>query len=255
MVHINFDAMEMQLPLKREGLDKELLLTKDGSHTVVIPSLDITYRSRHGAIQESTHVFIKAGLHYEWSRMPQETTIEIFELGFGTGLNALLTCVEALAARRKISYTTIEPDPLDPEMARLLNYPDEGHYLQQMHEASWGNAVSIHEYFTFTKYNLTFAEFVGHQASDSDDAFKPGYDLVYFDAFGPLTQPELWSAESFSQIVALMNEGAALTTYCSKTVVRRTMTNAGMQVTKIPGPYGKREMVRAIKVPQATIPG
>jgi tRNA U34 5-methylaminomethyl-2-thiouridine-forming methyltransferase MnmC len=231
---------------------KELLLTKDGSHTVIVPSLDITYRSRHGAIQESMHVFIDAGLKYKWSSDPEWTAdtgkpMQIFELGFGTGLNALLTAKEAMYSRRKILYTTIEPEPLDPEMARLLNYEDAPGYLQKMHEAEWGVPVVIHPYFTFAKYKLALADFDLNSILMEGVEAGDGFDLVYFDAFGPLTEPELWSAESFTRIVSLMKTGGVLTTYCSKSVVRKTMMGTGLHVKKIQGPYGKREMVRATK--------
>ena len=276
------------------GNTRELLLTKDGSHTVIVPSLDITYRSRHGALQESLHVFIDAGLKYKWSTDPgwsgdSEKLMHVFELGFGTGLNALLTAIEAMAVRRNISYTTIEPEPLEPEMAGLLNYDDAAGFLQKMHEAEWGMPVAINPYFTFTKYKSTFADFdlnitgtnifkpgnviePGNVAepdnvvesvtvvepdnvlesdnvveTDNVNATGPVFDLVYFDAFGPLTQPELWSAESFTKVASFMKTGAVLTTYCSKSVVRKTMVSAGLQVKKIQGPYGKREIVRAIK--------
>lgn len=235
------------------GTIRELLLTKDGSHTVIVPSLDITYRSRHGAIQESLHVFIEAGLKYKWSideRWSGDSAeiMYIFELGFGTGLNALLTATEAIAVRRKIFYVTIEPEPLEPEMAGLLNYNDTSGYLQKMHAAPWGMPVSIHPWFTFTKYRSTLADFDFNITGTNHFLSKgPVFDLVYFDAFGPLTQPELWSAESFMKIASIMKTGAILTTYCSKSVVRKTMAGAGLVVKKIQGPYGKREMVRATK--------
>jgi tRNA U34 5-methylaminomethyl-2-thiouridine-forming methyltransferase MnmC len=231
---------------------KELLLTKDGSHTVIVPSLDITYRSRHGAVQESLHVFIDAGLKYKWSTDPgwatdSEKVMQIFELGFGTGLNALLTAKEALISGQKISYTTIEPDPLEPALAGLLNYEDPGGYLQKMHGAEWGTPVDIHPCFTFTKHRSTLADFDPHFIHTDSVEAEPVFDLVYFDAFGPLTEPGLWSAESFKKVVSFMKEGAVLTTYCSKSVVRKTMMGTGLKVKKIQGPYGKREMVRATK--------
>ena len=219
------------------GLKKELLVTRDGSHTVVIPSLDISYRSRHGAVQESTHVFINAGLHYQWAQQPH-TDLTIFEVGFGTGLNALLTCNEAAKAKRKVYYTTIEPDPLDSSMTSSLNFSDEQSYLSQMHNVPWGKQIAIHPYFVFTKYMSTLDQYHTTDAS---------YDVVFYDAFSPLMQPGLWTSSSFEKILLMMNKAAVLTTYCSKSEVRRTMMKVGLQVHKIPGPYGKREMVRAVK--------
>ena len=223
-----------------------------GSYTVAIPSLDITYRSRNGAVQESLHVFIEAGLKYKCTMDPvftgdQQHVIQLFEMGFGTGLNALLTAKEALALKRKISYTTIEPEPLEAEIVQQLKYEDSAGYLRKMHDAAWGVAIDLHPYFTFTKYRSTLAAFDISFLADNFDKVGPVLDVVYIDAFGPLTQPELWSADSFSKIASWMKPGAVLTTYCSKSVVRRTMMGVGLQVKKIPGPYGKREMVRATK--------
>jgi len=218
--------------------EKELLVTNDGSHTVILPASGITYRSRHGALQESRLVFIEAGLHYQWEQQPAGE-LSVFELGFGTGLNALLTCNEAAVNKRKIFYTTIDPDPLDPAMIEMLNFADKNRYLSRMHHVPWAEQIEIHPYFSFIKYRSAFQDF--------QPVVPSTYDLIYFDAFGPLAQPELWSASTFAKIFQMMNDGAALTTYCSKSTVRRTMTEAGLRVYKIPGPRGKREMVRAIK--------
>ncbi|RYG43796.1 MAG: SAM-dependent methyltransferase [Chitinophagaceae bacterium] len=218
----------------------------------MIPSLDITYRSRHGAVQESLHVFIDAGLKYKWLSENEwtddpEKVMQVFELGFGTGLNALLTAKEALSFKRKISYITIEPEPLEPEMAILLNYKDEAGYLKKMHQAEWNTPVEIHSWFKFTKFKTTLADFNLHDNAVGFPTAGAIFDLVYFDAFGPLTQPELWSGQSFAKVASMMKTGAILTTYCSKSVVRKTMMAAGFTVKKIQGPYGKREMVRAMK--------
>ena len=215
-------------------MDRALLVTKDGSHTVIMPSLNVTYHSMHGAVQESKHVFIDAGLNYQWS-VKNDPTISVLEVGFGTGLNALLTCSEAASRQRKISYTALEPYPLTAEITKGLNYEDASGYLAMIHNAVWGAAVNIHEYFRLTKLKISLAE------ADAEGK----YDLVYFDAFDPGTQPAIWSAESFEKIYSMMKPGGVLTTYCSKSHVRKTMMSVGFKVTKIQGPRGKREMVRA----------
>ena len=213
-------------------MDRELLVTKDGSHTVIIPSLNVTYHSLHGALQESIHVFIEAGLYYQWSVIT-DSSMSILEVGFGTGLNAMLTCQAAASRRNQITYTALEPYPLTDEIVKGLNYEDASGYLRMIHDVSWGAVVDIHEYFRLTKLKMPLADAEGK------------YDLVYFDAFDPITQPEIWSAESFEKIYSIMKPGGVLTTYCSKSHIRKTMMSVGFKVTKIPGPWGKREMVRA----------
>jgi len=217
------------------------MLTGDGSHTILIPDLDITYHSRYGAIQESVHVFIEAGLQYIMKE--KRGLCNIFEMGLGTGLNALLTCLGAHDHNRGISYTAIEPFPIEPELAKQLNHAtlikhnDASLYETRIQDAPWNQKVQIHDYFTLTKYQHTLHEMPVNEQ----------YDLVYFDAFSPTTQPELWSQQSFEKIFALLRAGGVLTTYCSRSAVRRTMAEVGFEVEKIPGPWGKREMVRAHK--------
>ena len=217
-------------------MHRELLKTADGSNTVSIPELDITYRSRHGALQESLIVFIEAGLEFRWSMAPGEP-LRLFEMGFGTGLNALLTAHAAVRNRRSIVYTTMEPYPLETAITNSLDYDNGGDTLALLHQCDWNKSVEINEYFSFRKHQLKLA---GFETSEQ-------FDLVYFDAFGPVTQPEIWSPESFAKIFSMMNKGATLVTYCSKSVVRRTMKDVGFVVNKIPGPRGKREMVRATR--------
>ncbi|RYY26760.1 MAG: SAM-dependent methyltransferase [Chitinophagaceae bacterium] len=222
-------------------MERKLLLTGDGSHTILVPDLDITYHSRHGALQESVHVFIEAGLNYVMKG--KTTPCAIFELGFGTGLNALLTCMEAHDHNREINYTAIEPFPLERELVNQLNYAallqrdDAALYESLIHDASWNGRTKIHEHFTLTKYDHTLEQM----------PVNGSYDLVYFDAFSPTSQPALWAQDSFEKIFAILRPGGVLTTYCSRSIVRRTMTAVGFKVEKIPGPWGKREMVRAHK--------
>lgn len=221
-------------------MERILQATSDGSHTIAIPSLEVTYHSKHGAIQESMHVFIEAGWKQKVTR-PDES-IKILEIGFGTGLNALLTLMEATT--QTVWYESLEAFPIDLQTAgqlnycQLLNWPDLQHTYQEMHTGEWNKPLAIAPNFTLCKRHTKLQDY---QQQDKK------FDLVYFDAFAPNVQPELWTEEIFQKIFNLLNPGAMLVTYCSKGDVRRTMKAAGFEVEKIPGPPGKREMVRARK--------
>ncbi len=222
-------------------MKREIIITADGSHTVAIPSLNVTYHSRHGAIQESMHVFIEAGLRY---LITQSTTLSInlFEMGFGTGLNAFLSAMEAQKQQRKIQYTAVERYPVSPEKAMALNYTQalQNHPLfTELHTCSWDEAVMINDFFTLKKVKTDLTNFSSRQI----------FDLIYYDAFAPTAQPELWTIEVFQKLFDLLAPGGVLVTYCAKGDVRRAMIAAGFTVTKLPGPKGKREMLRAEKVP------
>jgi tRNA U34 5-methylaminomethyl-2-thiouridine-forming methyltransferase MnmC len=218
------------------AMHRELLHTADGSNTVSIPSMNVTYRSRHGAFQESRLVFIEAGLEYCWAQGSAEP-LRVFEVGFGTGLNALLTAREAGTRKKQVIYTAIEPYPLETLITEALNYNDPPGIFNLLHLTAAGRTIQVNDSFRFTRYELSLAAF------ETTERF----DLVYFDAFGPLTQPEMWSADTFSRVFSMMDPGGVLVTYCSKSVVRHTMRDVGFNVTKVPGPRGKREMVRAMK--------
>jgi len=199
--------------------------------------MNVTYHSRHGAVRESMHVFIDAGLNQSVGN------IRVLEMGFGTGLNALLTSIAAEQQQRGIHYETIEAFPLSPGEIAALNYcerlqrTDLLQVFQQMHQCDWAKPVIITPYFTLQKHGGTLLDFVSDQQ----------FDLVYFDAFAPGAQPELWTMEVFTKLYKMMKPKGILVTYCSKGDVRRAMQSAGFAVEKIPGPPGKREMVRAIK--------
>jgi tRNA U34 5-methylaminomethyl-2-thiouridine-forming methyltransferase MnmC len=216
---------------------RTLLLTEDGSHTVSVPGMNVTYHSRHGAIQESLHVFLDAGLNFVRQYF-SERPISILEIGFGTGLNAFLTAIEAEKECLQINFTSLESNPLEVATAAALNYPNQLGYQELfdvIQRSHWNERCSINEHFSLRKVETKLADFI------SDEQYR----LVYFDAFAPEAQPELWTEEVFRQIGAWMYPGGALVTYCSKSNVRRAMQAAGWTVTKIPGPRGKREMVRA----------
>ena len=207
--------------------------TKDGSHTVVHPSGD-TYHSIHGAVQESQHVFIKNGLQFFLQERPTNQ-VNILEIGFGTGLNALLTLQQY--ANIEIQYTTLEPFPLGPETFNQLNYNGK-ESLFALHASPWNMPKKIFDNFILSKLEITL-----DQWSFSENYF----DVVYFDAFAPNSQPELWKPEVFRKIYLTMARSAVLTTYCAKGQVKRDLKSVGFTVESIPGPPGKREMVRAIK--------
>jgi tRNA U34 5-methylaminomethyl-2-thiouridine-forming methyltransferase MnmC len=223
-----------------EGLEREIIPTKDGSHTVAIPELGITYHSSHGAIQESVHVFIRAGLRVSFHQFP-EGTIHIFEMGFGTGLNAFLTVLEAVANDRNIFYTAVEQYPLFPAQIDQLNYSGtlgNRELFQQLHAAKWDKEADLTPSFRLHKLHTDLLGVTLPQ-----DHFH----AIYFDAFSPAAQPQLWTEAIFRMLFHALKTGGLLTTYCSKSVVRKAMMAAGFSVQKIPGPPGKREMVQAFK--------
>jgi tRNA U34 5-methylaminomethyl-2-thiouridine-forming methyltransferase MnmC len=224
-------------------MQRELMITNDGSHTVAIPSMGVTYHSHHGAIQESTHVYINAGLEYYLQKNKTTETLSIFEMGFGTGLNALLTLIKAEELQKKIVYEAVELFPIDNQMADSLNYcktldrPDLEPVFLSLHNSDWEKEIKITSYFTIKKIRKSAEDF--NQGNN--------YHLVYFDAFSPAEQPELWTIPIFSQVYAMMKEGGVFVTYCSKSEVRRNLASVGFDVKKIPGPRGKREMILATK--------
>jgi len=222
-------------------MQRKLILTGDGSHTISMPELNVTYHSIHGAIQESKHVFIEAGLK---SLLPVEgTALNVFEMGFGTGLNALLTIIESERLQRKIYYETVEQFPVDTGEVRSLNYceqldrEDLQPIFEQLHSCEWEKKVNITENFGFNKSRTNLLNL---ETSET-------FELIYFDAFAPNVQPELWTNGIFEKMFAMLEPGGILVTYCSKGDVRRAMQAAGFIVEKLPGPRGKREMTRALR--------
>ncbi|MCP4310533.1 MAG: tRNA (5-methylaminomethyl-2-thiouridine)(34)-methyltransferase MnmD [Bacteroidetes bacterium] len=216
-------------------MKREIRVTEDGSHTLYVPELDESYHSIHGAIQESHHVFLLHGL-----LTLDKESLNILEIGFGTGLNALLTLAEAQKRGIKINYHTVEKYPLDKEEYSCINFEEliEGispGKLHKLHDASWGEAVTITENFTLTKELSDFR---------SMNPYGP-FDLVYFDAFAPQKQAHLWSEEIFKKISGAVKPGGVLVTYTSMGSVRRVLTACDFDVNKIPGPPGKRHMIRA----------
>jgi tRNA U34 5-methylaminomethyl-2-thiouridine-forming methyltransferase MnmC len=221
-------------------MKREIIITKDGSHTITIPEISVAYHSYNGAVQESMHVFIKAGLRWYLGQHTDARPVRIFEMGFGTGLNAYLTALEAGEKKVPVYYTAVEQFPIPPEEAFLLNYaatPAKKHLFNQLHQSPWEQDVVITDQFTIRKLNGNLVDVQPQHL----------FDIIYFDAFAPSAQPELWTTEVFKPLFDMLHPGGVLLTYCSKSIVRRAMQAVGFVVTKVPGPWGKREMVRARK--------
>lgn len=222
-------------------MKRKIITTADGSHTIVLPELDVMYHSRHGAIQESMHVFIEAGLRHLINQAAVQP-VNLFEMGFGTGLNAFLTAIEAGKQHKEIHYTAVEPHPLTAEEAGTLNYSQYlGHtqWFTALHQSSWSEDIRISDHFTLRKEKTGFMNF-------SARAEAGRFHLIYYDAFAPAAQPGLWTGEIFQKLHGMLAPNGILVTYCSKGEVRRAMLAAGFSVTKLPGPKGKREMLRAV---------
>jgi tRNA U34 5-methylaminomethyl-2-thiouridine-forming methyltransferase MnmC len=213
---------------------RTIVQTIDGSHTIRNESTGDTYHSIHGAVQESQHVFLKSGLEFFLNAHPTRH-IKILEVGFGTGLNALLTLQQHIDIQ--IQYTTLEPYPLSGEIFQQLNYYGKDE-LMALHACDWNAPQKISNNFTLTKLQTTLEQ------AQLPEIF---FDVVYFDAFAPNSQPELWTPKAFGKIYQAMTQPAVLATYCAKGQVKRDLKSVGFIIESIPGPPGKREMVRAIK--------
>ncbi|WP_421920466.1 tRNA (5-methylaminomethyl-2-thiouridine)(34)-methyltransferase MnmD [Marinifilum sp.] len=225
-----------------KNLKKELKLTEDGSHTFYMPDLDEHYHSTHGAIQESMHIFLNAGFHFS-----EKDPIHILEIGFGTGLNCFLTVIEAEKLNRKVIYHSIELYPLEEDLVKNLNYADtagEASFamFQKLHSCKWNIDVQINENFTLRKLQGDLIEYT----------FPSKYDLVYFDAFAPDVQPDLWSQHVFEKIYHSTKPEAILSTYCTKGIVKNALRSAGFSIKRLPGPPGKRQMLRATRIDDFT---
>jgi tRNA U34 5-methylaminomethyl-2-thiouridine-forming methyltransferase MnmC len=221
------------------------VVTNDGTVTFFVEELNEHYHSIHGARKESMHVYIKNGLDYYLKNYPDKTFIKILEVGFGTGLNALLTRVQLYLYRdTKAHYSAIEPYPIALNEIKELDYADlfsnkiKETYLK-FHTCDWGEEVFIDNQMKFNKEQICLEDY------NTDER----YDVIYFDAFAPDKQPELWSKEIFLKLYNLMNEGGILVTYCAKGQVKRILKEVGYKLEELPGPQGKREMTRAIKKP------
>lgn len=215
----------------------KIQVTGDGSHSLHSEKFDALYHSKHGAIQESLHVFIQSGLYNLYK---EGESISIFEMGFGTGLNLLLTYIESVNNNIDIHYDSIEAYPIEVNTAQGLNYssllerPDLQEVFLGLHKSEWNTNIQVSSQFSYRK--------ILGKLEEVDLSSR--YDVVYFDAFAPLTQEELWTPEIFTKLAAHMNDSGVLVSYCAKGSFKRALQSAGFQIEKIPGPPGKREMIR-----------
>lgn len=216
----------------------QLEATADGSYTLYVPEMQEHYHSIKGALTESMHIFIEMGVRHCTVPSPR-----ILEIGFGTGLNAFLTLLESEQNKREISYTSLELFPIDPKIIQRLRYPESispehKDLYYKLHSAEWGKSIPITSSFTLRKILADFTQY----------SIKETYDIIYFDAFAPEKQPEMWNQKLFDKLYSALNANGILTTYCAKGTVRRMLKTCGFYVERLPGPpKGKREILRATK--------
>ncbi len=222
---------------------KRIIKSDDGSHTIELIDQNEQYHSTHGAIQESEHVYIQHGLK---RISTQNKTINILEVGMGTGLNVLLTYRYAIEHGLRINYTAVEAYPLEKTIWNQLNYSkltDVNNSLSaiynQIHESEWDKEIQFSDHFTFHKIDQKI----------QDVSLKEAYyDVVYHDAFNPDLEPDLWSEELFGKIYKSMKANSLLTTYSTKGIIKRALKSCGFIIQKKPGPPGKREILNAVKL-------
>lgn len=212
--------------------------TDDGSHTLYQNDIDEHYHSTFGAFTESRHIFIEQGL-----KAVNKRGIHVFEMGFGTGLNCLLSYIEAEKSNKKVMYHTIENHPLDIENALQLNYSSllgkqAAKVFHNLHTAKWDTDIQMSDFFNIRKINQDI----------NDYTFDDTYDIVYYDAFSPKAQPEVWQYSIFRRIYEHLNDHGFIITYCVKGEVKALLVKCGFHLQKLPGPpKGKREILKAIK--------
>ncbi len=215
-----------------------IFTTQDGSHSIQSEKYGVSYHSKYGAIQETQHVFIDAALNYKSSNQKQ---LSVLEIGFGTGLNALMTWLEAKKQDLEVDYHTFEAFPISLEQANALNYPielkTEPSQFLQLHTCDWEIQNKFSSNFSFTKYQRDFHEI----------DFSNQFDVIYFDAFAPNAQANLWEMPLLQKMFDALKKEGVLTTYCAKGVVKRCLKSIGFTIEAISGPPGKREMTRALK--------
>ena len=220
-------------------MKREIIKTSDGSTTIHIPEWNEQYHSIHGAIQEANHVYINNGLKYKSSN-----EIAVLEIGFGTGLNSFMTFLATQNKELLIEYVGVEAYPILEEELLKLNYVAElgasqfAKIFESFHSCSWEEKHQITSHFTLLKRKQFF-----HEIEDENQ-----FDVIYFDAFGARVQPELWTEEIFLKMFLALKSEGVLVTYAAKGSVRRAMQSVGFNVERLPGPPGKREMLRAVKL-------
>ncbi len=219
------------------SMKREIILTEDGSSSIFIPEMDETYHSTHGSIQEAKHVFLKNGI-----QRVNEKEITIFEVGFGTGLNALISLIHS-SAKQKINYHSIEAFPVEKELIQQINYCSilgEEYQVdfEKIHAVEWGREQEIKPSFSLLKI---------HEKLQDYSLTENIYDIIFFDAFGPRAQAEMWSKPILKKMYKGLKKDAFLTTYCAQGQFKRDLKAVGFKVEAIPGPPGKREMTLAWK--------
>lgn len=216
-------------------MDISLRKTEDGSDTLYNKVIDECYHSVHGAKNESNHIFIQSAF-----LQCKKQEISVFEVGFGTGLNAFLTFLKSKETKQKVYYETVELYPVSHDFYSTLNYTETDEELsifEKLHQSEWDKCSKINSDFSLFK----------HLGDMKELKIKNKFDIVYFDAFSPEKQPDMWNKCIFEKLYNVMNQGAILTTYCAKGVVRRTLQEVGFVVERLAGPIGKREILRATK--------
>ncbi|AWH74191.1 SAM-dependent methyltransferase [Dokdonia sp. Dokd-P16] len=225
-------------------MKREIITTGDGSKTIHIAEWDEQYHSKHGAIQEARHVFLMTGVEHYVAQHQDQKEIAILEMGFGTGLNALLTYFEADKYQVSFNYVGAEAYPVSQEEAAAMDYAsqleeeDATSVYNDLHDAAWEKQIVISDHFKLTKRKQRFEDITDSEV----------FDLIYFDAFGPRVQPTLWTEAIFTKMFAALKPNGVLTTYCAQGAARRAMQAVGFLVERLPGPPGKREMLRATKL-------
>jgi tRNA U34 5-methylaminomethyl-2-thiouridine-forming methyltransferase MnmC len=219
-------------------MKRELRLTSDGSPTLYVSQLDETYHSMHGSVQEARHVFIENGLRFVAA---ESKKVNILEVGFGTGLNALLTAQYAKENALSVHYVGLEAYPVEEEIWKAINFldnPEAKACYTQIMELPFGVTKAYDASFTHCKMAFSIQEWTTTEK----------FDLIYYDAFGPRAQPEMWALAIFEKLYSLLNPGGAIVTYCAQGQFKRHLKSLGMRVEGLPGPPGKREMTRGVKI-------
>lgn len=222
---------------------KEIIATSDGSPSIYVPELKETYHSRHGAQTESTYVFIEKGLQHWQEKNPNTNQVRILEVGFGTGLNAFLTYRYAVENQKQIFYETLEKFPLVENLLQAMNFDTffgsevSQQYFWPLHQSAWQKSSKLDSFFELYKREDDFLNYTTAQT----------FDLIFYDAFGAHAQPDLWTEEVMSKAASLLRPSGVWVSYCAKGSVRRALEASGLVAERLPGPPGKREMLRASK--------
>jgi len=224
----------------KNQMKRTVIDTEDNSKTLLIDNTDVTYHSRHGAITESTHIFIEHGLKY----FSSQDSIHAFEMGFGTGLNTILSADFAMQSKKNILLHSIEKYPINAAEAEgisssyTLNRTDLANYFELVHSCGWSKNVTINPFFILNKIEADILSF---------EMETEYYDIIFFDAFGPKFQPNLWQPSILTKMFNSLKKGGVLITYCAQGQFKRNLKSVGFTVNNLPGPPGKREITRAIK--------